>query len=104
MMQIIDLRSDTVTIPSPKMWEAMSLASLGDAGYHEDETVNALETYCAKLFSKEAALFTVSGTMSNQIAIRGHVNSGDEIIVDKSYHINFFESGATVDLAKVQSG
>lgn len=99
--KIIDLRSDTVTKPCKKMLEAMQLTDVGDEFYGEDSTTQALESYCAELFNMEAALFTISGTMSNQIAIRSHTTVGDEIIIDASYHINYYESGPTTDLGKV---
>ncbi len=98
---VIDLRSDTVTKPSPAMLAAMSGASLGDNGYLEDASTNELEQYCATLFGKEAAIFLPSGTMANQLALRCFTAPGDEIIVDRSYHIIFFEAGPTADLAKV---
>ncbi|TAK72686.1 MAG: aminotransferase class I/II-fold pyridoxal phosphate-dependent enzyme [Gammaproteobacteria bacterium] len=100
-LKIIDLRSDTVTKPDDAMRGVIMNAIVGDHGYEEDETTLELEKYCANLFNKEAALFMPSGTMSNQIAIRCYTNPGDEIILDASYHINYFEAGPTVDLGKV---
>lgn len=99
--KIIDLRSDTVTKPCKGMLDAMAQASSGDEGYYEDDSTLELESYCAQLFGKEAALFMISGTMSNQVAIRCYTQPGDEIILDKSYHINYFEAGPTVDLGHV---
>ena len=101
MTNIIDIRSDTVTIPCRQMLDAILTAKVGDDFYKEDLTTLELENYCKVFFKKEAALFVVSGTMGNQIAIRCHTNPGDEIILDKSYHINFYEAGATADLGKV---
>lgn len=100
MMQA-DLRSDTITKPDAAIVEAMAMAQVGDDCYGDDPSVYALESYCAELFGKEAALFTCSGTMSNQIALRAHTKPGDEIIVDHTYHINFFESAACSNLAHV---
>lgn len=98
---LIDLRSDTLTQACHKMREAIFSANIGDDGYEEDETTLELESYCADFFEKEAALFVTSGTMSNQIAIRYYTNPGDEIILDSSYHINYYEAGPTIDLGKV---
>ncbi len=92
-MEWIDLRSDTVTKPSKAMLEAMLQAPLGDDVFAEDPTVNALETYTAQLFSKEAALFCPSGTMTNQIAIKVHTQPGDELLCDVHSHIYNYEGG-----------
>jgi len=96
MSQIrIDLRSDTVTKPSPDMREAMARAEVGDDVYGEDPTVNLLQERVAELHGKEAALFVPSGTMSNQIAIKCHTQPGDEIICEYESHIYTYEaSGA----------
>src|ERR1051325_9849734 len=75
-----DFRSDTVTKPTPEMREAMFSAELGDDVYGEDPTVNALQTYAAGYFGKEAALFCASGTQTNQVAINVHVKPGGEVI------------------------
>ncbi|HVM44744.1 MAG TPA: beta-eliminating lyase-related protein, partial [Candidatus Thermoplasmatota archaeon] len=69
-MQVVDLRSDTVTKPTPEMREAMARAEVGNAAWGEDPTVNELESRCAELMGKEAAMFVVSGTMGNQSALR----------------------------------
>lgn len=90
---IIDLRSDTVTKPTPKMLEAMMQAKVGDDVYDEDETVNALEEKIANLFGKEKAVFFPSGTMANQTAIKLHTNPGDQVICDKYAHIFNYEGG-----------
>lgn len=90
---IIDLRSDTVTKPSKAMYDAMMNAEVGDDVFNEDPTVLALEEKTAKLFSKEAALFCPSGTMTNQIAIKCHTQPGDELICDVNSHIYNYEGG-----------
>ena len=89
----IDLRSDTITIPTPEMLEYMFNAKVGDDVWEEDETVKDLESYIASLFAQEAALFCPSGTMTNQIAIRVHTKMGDELICDKLSHIYNYEGG-----------
>ena len=86
-MQIIDLRSDTVTKPCKEMLSAMMNAELGDDVFNEDPTTNELEKYVADLFGKEAALFCPSGTMTNQIAIKVHTQAGDELLCDVNSHI-----------------
>ncbi|MCL6439227.1 MAG: low specificity L-threonine aldolase [Rubrobacteraceae bacterium] len=97
----IDLRSDTITLPDDQMRAVMREAETGDDCYGEDPSVSCLEQYCADLFGKEEALFISTGTLSNQIAIRCHTRPGDEVILDASYHIYFFESAQTADLARV---
>ena len=82
MKQIIDLRSDTLTKPTPKMRQAMAEAQVGDDVFGEDPTVNKLQKRVAEQSGKEAALFVPSGTMSNQIAINVHTQPGDEVICD----------------------
>jgi len=88
---IIDLRSDTVTKPSPQMLEAMINAPVGDDVYGEDPTVAELELKAATLFNKEAAVFCPSGTMTNQIAIKCHTQQGDEVICESNSHIYHYE-------------
>ena len=90
---IIDLRSDTVTRPSPAMLDAMHNAKVGDDVFEEDPTVIALEEKGAALFGKEAALFCPSGTMCNQIAIKVLTQPMNEIICDKNSHIYYYEGG-----------
>ncbi|MCI4670165.1 MAG: low-specificity L-threonine aldolase [Bacteroidia bacterium] len=90
---MIDLRSDTVTKPSPEMLEYMMKAEVGDDVYGEDPSISALQEHAAKLFGKEAALFCPSGTMCNQIAIRIHTRPQDEVICDKRAHIYLYEGG-----------
>jgi threonine aldolase len=89
----IDLRSDTVTKPTPPMLEAMMKAQVGDDVFCEDSTVNALEARLAGDFGMEAALFCPSGTMTNQIAIKMHTQPGSEVICDKSAHVYIYEGG-----------
>ena len=90
---MIDLRSDTVTRPTPAMMAAMMAAPVGDDVFGEDPTVNALEQKAAAMFGMEAALFCPSGTMTNQLAIRTHVRPGDEVICDQLSHIYLYEGG-----------
>ena len=89
----IDLRSDTVTKPTPSMLEAMFLAAVGDDVFGDDPTVNALQEKAARLFGMEAALFCPSGTMTNQLAIRVHTQPGSEVICDALSHIYLYEGG-----------
>jgi threonine aldolase len=93
-MKYIDLRSDTVTLPTPKMREAMFNAQVGDDVYGDDPTVNKLEEYSAKLLGKEAALFVPSGTFGNQLALLTHCKRGDEVILGDDCHIVMHEGGA----------
>ena len=93
MSEAIDLRSDTVTQPTPAMLQAMLQAHVGDDVYGEDETVNELQEYGARLFGKEASLFCPTGTMSNQIGIKVHTQPGDEVICDELAHVYLFEGG-----------
>lgn len=89
----IDLRSDTVTQPTPAMREAMFSAQLGDDVFGDDPTVNALEAKAATMFGMEAALFCASGTMTNQLAIRTHTRPGDDVICDYLSHVYQYEGG-----------
>ena len=100
-MRIIDFRSDTVTHPTPEMYQAMLNAELGDDEYGDDPTVNRLETLAAQMLGKEAALFTVSGTMSNLVAILTHCRRGDELIVGDKSHIFLEEGGGASALGGV---
>ncbi len=93
-MNLIDLRSDTVTHPTPAMRSAMANAEVGDDVYGDDPTTLKLEAYAAKLVNKEAALFVPSGTMGNQLALMTHTRRGDEIITGAHYHIVIHEVGA----------
>ncbi len=89
----IDLRSDTLTKPTPAMHEAMMNAEAGDDMFMEDPTVTALEKKAAEMFNMDAALYCASGTMTNQIGIRLHCNLQDEVICHKYSHIYLYESG-----------
>jgi threonine aldolase len=89
----IDLRSDTVTWPTPKMREAMANAGVGDDVYGEDPTVNALEAECAALFGKEAGLFVTSGTQGNLVSILAQAGRGDEVILGDKAHTFVYEAG-----------
>src|SRR5512140_721797 len=97
----IDLRSDTITQPTPALRQAMAQAEVGDDVFGDDPTVNELEAETAALLGKEAALYTPSGTMANQLALRGHTEPGDEILVEANAHIYYYESGGPAALAGV---
>jgi threonine aldolase len=99
----IDLRSDTVTRPTPAMRAAMAEAEVGDDVYGEDPTVARLEERVADLLGAEAALFTPTGTMANQIALRAHTRPGDEVIISRDAHCWRHESGALAALAGAQT-
>ncbi len=88
---IVDLRSDTVTRPTPEMRRAMAEAEVGDDVYGEDPTVNRLEQCAAEIFGREAAIFVPTGTMGNQIAIKAHTRPGQEIICEERAHIFNYE-------------
>jgi len=94
----IDLRSDTVTKPTPAMRAAMAAAEVGDDVAGEDPMVNALETRIAELLGTEATVFVPSGTMSNQLAVRVHCSPGDEFLCDANCHIYNHEQGAYAQL------
>lgn len=98
----IDLRSDTVTIPTEEMREAMFMAQVGDDVYGDDPTVNELERIAAEMFDKEAALFVPSGTMGNQLALFAHVQRGQEVILPDNCHIVVHEAGAAAYLSGAQ--
>jgi threonine aldolase len=100
-VNIIDLRSDTVTIPTDDMRDAMYEAALGDDVYGEDPTVNGLEEIAARMLGKEAALLTVSGTMSNLVAVLTHTSHGEEIILGSGSHIFLNEVGGAAALGGV---
>lgn len=90
---MIDLRSDTFTLPTPGMLEAMMQAPVGDDVFGEDPSVNLLEARMAALFQMEAALYCPTGTMSNQIGIKAHTQPGDEVICDQTAHVYVYEGG-----------
>lgn len=98
-MKIIDLRSDTITKPTPKMREAMFNAEVGDDCYGEDPTVNELERLAAERMGKESAMFVPTGTMGNTSAIMTHVKHGDSIILEPECHIYYYERGNLSSLA-----
>jgi len=98
---VIDLRSDTVTQPTRLMREAMARAEVGDDVFGDDPTVKELEAETSALLGKESALFTPSGTMANQLAIRGHTEPGDEILVEANAHVYYYESGGPAALSGV---
>lgn len=102
MHDLSDFRSDTVTLPTPEMREAMAKAELGDDVLGTEPTVNKLEAMTADLLGKEAALFVPSGTMGNQIAIALHCKPGDELICEFGAHTYNNESGALARLAQAQ--
>ena len=99
---MIDLRSDTVTQPTMEMRDAMANAELGDDVYGEDPTINLLEEKTAHILGKEAAIFTPSGTMANQLALLAHTKRGDEVLLDPESHIMYYEVGAPAMLAGIQ--
>jgi len=101
-MQWVDLRSDTVTRPTPEMRQVMMNAEVGDDVFGEDPTINRLQEMMAELTGKEAALFVPSGTQGNQVCINTHTQPGEEIIVERRAHIINFESGAPAMLSGVQ--
>jgi len=90
---IADFRSDTVTKPGPGMLEAMQRAKIGDDVFREDPAVNELEEKMSKLFGMEAAMYCLSGTMSNQVGIASHTRPGDEVICERESHVYFYEGG-----------
>ena len=92
-MRPVDLRSDTVTQPTPEMREAMYRAEVGDDVFGEDPTVNALEERAAEMVGKQAAVFVPSGTMGNQVSIAVHASPGHEIVCDAHSHIVMYEMG-----------
>src|SRR5919206_4624395 len=102
-MDVLDLRSDTVTRPTPGMRKAMADAEVGDDVYGEDPTVNALEERVAALFGHEAALFVPSGTMGNQIGMRLVCEPGQEVLGDADAHVFTYEMGAAAALFGLSS-
>jgi threonine aldolase len=99
---MIDLRSDTVTRPTPPMREAMMRATVGDDVFGDDPTVIALEEEVARITGKESALFVTSGTMGNQLAIATQTRPGDDVIVGEGAHPVYYEGGASAVLSGVQ--
>src|SRR5437868_8947902 len=99
--RFIDLRSDTVTRPTPGMRAAIQAAEVGDDVYGEDVTVNRLQERVAALLGKEAAVYVPSGTMSNQICIRAQTQPGDEMLCDAACHVYNNEAGGPAVLSGV---
>lgn len=99
---MIDLRSDTVTKPTPEMLKFMTEAEVGDDVFESDPTVNAFQKKMAEMFGMEAGLFVPSGTMSNQLCVSVLTQPGDEIIIDELGHIFNYEAGAAAHLSSVQ--
>jgi threonine aldolase len=101
MSHIIDLRSDTVTLPTPAMRRAMAEAEVGDDVYGEDPTVNRLEVLAAQMLGKEAAVFVASGTMGNLTSILAHCNRGQEALLGDESHIYNYEAGGASALGGI---
>lgn len=101
MTDMIDLRSDTLTRPTPGMRAAMASAEVGDDVFSEDPTVNRLQERVAGMLGKEAALFVPSGTMSNQVCVRAHTQPGDELLCEATCHIYQYEQGGAAVLSGV---
>src|SRR3954452_2184617 len=98
---MIDLRSDTVTRPTPRMRRAMAEAEVGDDVYGEDPTINRLQERAAEIFEKEAAIFVPTGSMGNQIAVKLHTRPGNEVIIEERGHIFNYEMGTTAVVSGV---
>ena len=93
-MKVVDLRSETVTLPTPEMREAINNAELGDDVFGEDPTVNKLEAMAAERLGKEAALLVSSGTQGNLVSVLSHCQRGDEVILGDQCHTYRYEAGA----------
>ena len=102
MDRFVDLRSDTVTQPTPDMRRAMFAAEVGDDVFGEDPTINALQEKVARILGKEAAIFVASGTMANQLSIKSHTQPGDEVIIEGGSHAMNYEGGAGAALSGIQ--
>jgi threonine aldolase len=100
-MRIVDLRSDTITKPTPSMQKAMAQAEVGDDVFGEDPTVNRLEEMAADRMGKEAALFVASGTMANLVSQLAHCGRGDEMILGDQAHIFFYEQGGSAAIGGI---
>ncbi len=101
MSKLIDMRSDTVTLPTESMRAAMARAEVGDDVHAEDPTVNELEEFAADLFGKEAALFVTSGTQGNAVAMMAHTSPGDLVYCETRAHVGHYEGGGPAALAGV---
>ena len=102
MAELIDLRSDTVTLPTPAMRKAMAEAEVGDDVYGEDPTINRLEEMSADLCGKEAGLFVASGSMGNLVALLTHCGRGHEVLVGATTHMFVQEQGGMAALGGIQ--
>ncbi len=100
-MKTTDFRSDTVTLPTPAMRDAIARAELGDDVYHEDPTVNRLQRMAADMLGKEDALFVASGTMANVVAVLTHCEADDRLLVGSEAHIHYYEGDGMRRLAGV---
>jgi threonine aldolase len=100
---VVDLRSDTVTKPTPEMRRAMAEAEVGDDVFGEDPTVARLERLAAERLGKDTGLFVTSGTQGNQVSVMAHTQRGDEILLDENSHIFNYEAGAPAILSAVQT-
>src|SRR5215475_14018425 len=100
---VVDLRSDTVTRPGEAMRAAMAAAEVGDDVYGEDPTVNALEARVASMFGHEAALFTPTGSMANQVAVQTLVPAGEELLCDADAHVVTYEIGAAAAIGGIST-
>ena len=100
---LIDMRSDTLTKPSPEMRRCIAEAEVGDDVYGEDPTVNKLEDMAAKLLGKEAGLLLSSGTQGNLVALLTHCQRGQEIILEREAHIYYYEVGNLAALCGLQT-
>lgn len=101
-MKYIDLRSDTVTRPTPAMYEKMMAAEVGDDVYGDDPSINELQRYAAKMFGFESALYTCSGTQANFIGLLAHCQRGDEYIVGQTAHTYKYEGGGAAVFGSIQ--
>lgn len=101
MAGIVDLRSDTITQPTPEMRRAMAEAPVGDDVFDEDPTIAELERETAEILAKPAAVYMPSGTMTNQVALRCHTQPGDEVVMCENAHMYFYECGAPAALSGV---
>jgi threonine aldolase len=99
LQPVIDLRSDTITRPTPEMRAAMAAAEVGDDVYGEDPTINLLERRAAEIFGREAAVYVPTGTMGNQVAIRLHTRPGQEIICESRSHILDWEMASAASFS-----
>ena len=102
-MDVLDLRSDTVTRPTPGMRKAMAEAEVGDDVYGEDPTINRLQERVAEMLGKECSIWVPTGTMANQIAIGALVSHGDEIVCERGSHVVNYEGAAAPALWGTQT-